>query len=259
MRKSSLPIFFIAFSIFFARCGDKSSSVYPMGKRYWTPDDYMEVNNHLADLKYDKEQLPSLDNPRTNAIFQKIVDTTNFSIVATDDQLGLQHRKKFLNDMFEEYKDLLTVYTETDQTDKYKYPEELIAIEKFGLALQVYYFGIGNQEIIKGADDPSAADVVSIVNRNYNAMIDNYTLYLDNVNSEDRFTGKAMESYSEGLQAFFPRLINDIVPGGDYSDMRVKVDNMLKKTKNAAVAAQLQNIQNLLNSKLAAAQQPPQG
>jgi hypothetical protein len=222
-----------------------------MEKRYWTPDDYQTANEELSTLKYKNKELPNLDNPKTAAIFQKIVDTTNFSVVANDDQLGLQHRKEFLSDLFEQYKRLVDAYSGTDRTDKYQYPLELIEIEKFGLAFQVYYIGIGNQEIIKTADNASAPEVVNIVNKNKNVLIRNYNLYLEYANYEDRFSEKALVSYGLGLQNFFPKLINDVDPDGDYSDMSVKVDNMLKKSKNTLVTAQLQNIQNLLKNKTA--------
>lgn len=126
---------------------------------------------------------------------------------------------------------------------------ELVEIEKFGLALQVYYIQTGNQNIIKSSDDPNSAEVVDLVMRNKNILISNYNLYLDLINYEDRFNDKALISYSEGLGVFFPRLINDAAPDGNYSDMSVKVNNMLKKAKNTLVVAQLQNIQNLITSK----------
>src|SRR5688572_13207788 len=105
MVKACLYIFLIALPVFFASCGE-SSSAFPMKKRYWTPDDYRAVNNELSDLKYENKELPNLDMPSTVAIFQKIVDTTNFSVVASDDQLGLEHRKDFLSELFDQYQDL---------------------------------------------------------------------------------------------------------------------------------------------------------
>jgi len=232
-------------------CGNNSSSGFPMEKKYWTPDDYQTANEELSELKYKNKELPNLDNPQTVIIFQKIADTTNFSIVANDNELGLQHRKQFLNDLFDQYKRLVDAYSETDRSDKYKYPMELIEIEKFGLAFQLYYIGIGNQEITKTADDPNSPDVVDIVNKNKNILIRNYDLYLEYVNYEDRFNEKALVSYSQGLRDFFPKLINNVVPDGDFSETRVKVDNMLKKSKSPIVTTELQNIQNLLKDKTA--------
>jgi hypothetical protein len=249
MKKINLPIVLIICSIFFSGCSDKKSSAFPVEKKYWTDKDYETVNEELTALKYNNKELPNLDNPATVAIFQKIVDTNNFSIVATDDQLGLQHRKEFLSNLFDQYKQLVEAYSGTDRSDKYQYPSELIGIEKFGLAFQVPYIGIGNREILKAADDPNAPDVVDIVNKNKNILIRNYNLYLEYVNYEDRLNEKALISYSQGLQDYFPKLINSVVPDGDFSDMAVKVDNMLRKSKNTLITAQLQNIQNLIKSK----------
>src|SRR5436190_11995290 len=105
-----------------------------MEKKYWTPDDYQTANEELSELKYHNKELPNLDNPKTVAIFQKITDTSNFSVVANDNQLGIQHRKEFLSNLFDQYKRLVDAYSETDRSDKYKYPLELIEIEKFDLA-----------------------------------------------------------------------------------------------------------------------------
>lgn len=250
MKKFYLLNLLFSLSVLFISCGgDKASSGFPMEKRYWTPEDYATANDQLTPLKYGDKELPNLDNPKTAAIFQKMVDTTNFSIIANDNQLGIEHRKESMSQFFDQYKELVDAYTGTDRSDKYQYPLELVEIEKFGLALQVYYIQTANQNIIKSSDDPNSAQVVDLVTRNKNILIGNYNLYLDLINYEDRFTDKALISYSEGLRDFFPRLIQNAVPDGDYSAMAVKVDNMLKKAKNTLIVAELQNIQNLIKSK----------
>jgi hypothetical protein len=40
-------------------------------------------------------------------------------------------------------------YDEADRSDKYKYPLGLVEIEKFGLALQIYYIETGNRVLLK--------------------------------------------------------------------------------------------------------------
>ncbi|MFI5187866.1 MAG: hypothetical protein ACHQF0_14130 [Chitinophagales bacterium] len=250
MKKFHFLISLFFLSIVFENCGGgKSSGAFPMEKKYWTPDDYETVNEELTSLKYNNKELPNLDNRNTAPVFKKIVDTINFSIVANDNQLGLEHRKEFTSKLFEQYRQLVDAYRGTDRSDKYQYPLELVEIEKFGLALQIYYIETSNQSIIKSADDPNEAQVVDVVKKNKNILINNYSLYLEHINYEDRFTDRALISYSDGLNDFFPRLINDVAPDGDYSDMLIKIDNMLKKTKNALITAQLQNIQSLIKSK----------
>jgi len=250
MRKVRLIAFLFFISTILTKCGgNKSSSAFPIQKQYWTPDDYESVNEELTSLKYNNKELPNLDNPGNSAVFRKIVDTTNFTIVANDNQLGLEHRKEFLSKLFEQYRQLNDEYTGTDRSDKYQYPVELIEVERFGMALQIYYTQTTNESIVKDADDPNSAQVVDIVNRNKNILINNYGLYLEHINHEDRFNDKALASLSEGMGLFFPRLINEVAPNGDYADMLTKIDNMLKKSKNPLIITQLQNIQNLIKTK----------
>jgi hypothetical protein len=112
MKKIHLLIVLIIYSVFLSGCSDKKSSAFPMEKKYWTDEDYETANEELTALKYNNKELPNLDNPKTLAIFQKIADTNNFSIVANDDQLGLQHRKEFLSKLFDQYKRLVEAYLE---------------------------------------------------------------------------------------------------------------------------------------------------
>jgi len=247
--KSLRLINFLSFIVICFSCGNSDPSPFPLQKKYWTPDDYKTVTDELIYLKYNNKELPNLDDPETAPIFQKIVDTNNFSIVVNDAQLGLEHRKEFASNMFDQYRHLIDPYTEKDRSDKYKYPLELVEIEKFGLALQIHYIESGNQNIIKNADNPDSPEVVDIISRNKNILINNYKLYLEHINHEERFSENALTSYSEGIKKFFPKVINDVAPNGDYSGMLEKIDNMLKKSKNSLIIAQLQNIQSLLKSK----------
>jgi hypothetical protein len=240
---------FFFLPLIFMSCGGSNEGSFPTQKRYWTIDDYQNANQELTSLKYNNKELPNLDNPGTAPIFKKIIDTSNFTVVTNDNQLGIQHRADFASKMFNEYRDLVDAYSSTDRTDKYKYPVEFAEILKFGLPLQISYIALGNQDIIKDADDPNAQQIVDLIKRNKNILIGNYTLYIEHINYEDRFNEKALISYTDGLKAFFPRLINDVAPDGDYSDMLIKIDNMLKKAKNPLIISQLQNIQTLIKSK----------
>ena len=249
MKKLNVVNFLLFLTVFFS-CKNEDSNLFPpIEKKYWTPDDYTNANAEILSLRSNNKELPNLDDPKTAPLFKKIIDTNNFSVVASDDQLGLEHRKEFLNKMFDQYRQLPDEYNEADRSDKYKYPLELVEIEKFGLALQIPYIETGNQSIIKNADNPNAQEIIDITTKNRNILIRNYTLYLEHINHEERFTDRALTSYSEGIKDFFPRLINDVAPTGDYSGLLEKIDNMLKKSKNGLIIAQLQNIQTLLKSK----------
>jgi hypothetical protein len=249
MKKAKCTVLFSALLILLAGCGGDNSSSFPMGKKYWTPEDYHDVNSELTNLKFNEKELPNLDNPKTATVFKKIADTIHFAIVANDDQLGIKHRSEFMSDMFNQYRELVSSYSIIDRKDKYQYPVEFIQILKFGLALQVYYIKTGNENIIKDADDPQAANILNLLKGNREILIRNYDLYLDFINYEDRFTEVALISYGDGIRDFFPRLINDVVPDGDYTSMLNKVDNMIKKSKNQLIITQLQNIQGLIKSK----------
>lgn len=247
MKKIHLVVLSFAFLTAIVGCG--GDSAFPMNKRYWTPDDYHDVNSELTSLKYNQKELPNLDNPKTAAIFRKIADTANFSIVATDSQLGLKHRSQFMNDLFKEYRDLVSSYSIIDRKDKYQYPVEFVEILKFGLPMQVYYINTGNENILKDADDPKADNVVSLLRQNREILVKNYDIYLDYINYEDRFTEPALASYAGGIKDFFPALINNAAPDADYSEMLTKVENMLNKSKNQPIITQLQNIRDILKAK----------
>jgi len=250
MKKIYPAILFFALITLLINCGDDGSSdAFPLERKYWTPEDYRDVNSELSSLKFNEKELPNLDNPKTSPIFKKIVDTTNFSIVASDDQLGIKHRSEFTSDMFDQYKDLVSAYSGIDRKDKYQYPVEFVEILKFGLALQVYYIKTTNENNIKNSEDPQAQEVVNLIKRNEDVLISNYDLYIGYINYEDRFNDNALSSYSEGLRDFFPKLIANVVPNGNYTDMLNKIENMLKKSKNQLIITQLQNIQSIIKNK----------
>jgi len=250
MRKSHCLSFLSFFLLFLMSCGRSGGSgAFPMEKKYWTDEDYQTVNDELTNLKYNDKELPNLDNPKTADVFRKIVDTSNVSVVATDNQLGIKHRSEFTSKIFDEYRSLVSAYSGIDRTDKYQYPVEFVEILKFGLPLQIYYITMNNENNIKNSDDPKSQQVVDLLVRNQNVLVGNFELYLDYINFEDRFNEKALASYSEGLKDFFPRLI-DAAPNGDYSGMAVKIDNMLKKSKNQPIIAQLEILKGLIKNKI---------
>ncbi len=250
MNKILLPVLVFVTAGFLFSCGGDEKDAYPVDKKYWTTEDYHTANNILYTTHFNKKELPNLDNPETAHIFNKLIDTNNVSVVLNDGQLGITHRSAFASDMFTEYKTLNENYSIIDRTDKYQYPVEFAQVMKFGLHLQPYYIAAGNEKIIKSADDPNAPDVVNIVNSNRNILIRNYDVYLDHINYEDRFNDKALSVYAEGLKEYFPKLINQFAPDGDYEEMLGKVENMLKKAKNALILAELINIKGLITSRV---------
>jgi len=245
----SAVLLFIAAGCLFS-CGGSDTAKYPVEKKYWTPEDYNTANDNIVAAKYNNRELPNLDNPKTADIFLKLVDTNNTSVVMNDDQLGITHRAKFGNDMFTEYKNLYENYSIIDRTDKYQYSAEFAEILKFGLHLQLYYISAGNEKIIKDADDPKAAEVIDLITSNQNVLIRNYDVYLDHINYEERFSDKALTVYLDGMKIYFPKLVNQFAPDGNFEPMLDKIAKMLKKTKNPMILAELENIKTLINSRV---------
>lgn len=222
---------------------------FPMDKKYWTAEDYNTANNIITSLFYNKSELPNLDNSETSAIFNKIIDTANIAVIANDNELGLIHRGEFLKSMFDEYKDLASRYVSLDKQDKYVYPVEYVKILKFGLYLQVPYIQVNNEKILKEATNPDDEETKRVVHSNEQVLINNYNIYLDHINYEDRFNEKAIIDYSQGIDDYFPKLITEILPNGNYSGTLELVQNMLKKAKNTSLIQALQNIEMLIKAK----------
>ena len=227
---------------------DKNSE-FPIEKKYWTPEDYRTANSVLFSLNYNKTELPNLDNPKTILIVNKLVDTSNIAVVANDNQLGITHREEFLKNMFQEYKELSSKYTSLDKQDKYQYPSELVKVLKFGLYLQVPYIQVGNEKIIKESTNPNDAETKRVVSSNQQILIKNYNIYLDQINYQDRFSDKAIVEYAQGIDEYFPKLITQILPNGDFSETLELVQNMLKKAKNPTLILELQKVENLIIAK----------
>jgi hypothetical protein len=231
---------------------NKESSYYAMDKKYWDVQDYKLAVSQVNINNLDQKELPNLDNPATAPIFNKMVDTSNISVVAADPQLGIKHRSDFTTELFDQYRSLVQDYAVADRTDKYKYPKEYAAVLKFGLCLQLYYIGTNNEKILKEADNVQDPEVVRVTTSNQNILVNNFDIYLDRVNQQDQFTDEALASYAAGIDNYFPRLIQ-MTPAADYSPMKEKVTNMLGKVKNPTVKASLENLNALLANRKASA------
>lgn len=144
---------------------------------------------------------------------------------------------------------MTTIYNVTDRKDNYIYEIEMIEVYKFGLGLQLSYFKLGNDEIIESADDPNSIQVQNSVNGNINTLIGNYLNYLNLINNESSFSKNGINSFADGIDEFFPKLINTF-PNGDYSEMENKIKLMEKKCKSETIKTSLKNIQINIDSKI---------
>jgi hypothetical protein len=246
MKKANFTV--ILFIVVLITSCDKKNDSFPIDKRYWNVEDY---HNVVLELKYGIEQdekLPSLSDPETKIIVEKLIDHQNYEIVLDDKELGLKHRNEVAQGFFNVWKDMTTIYNVTDRKDNYLYEIEMIEVYKFGLGLQLSYFKLGNDEIIESADDPNSTQVQNAVNDNVNRLIGNYLAYLDLINNEGSFSKNGINSFAQGIDEFFPKLIKTYA-NGDYSEMEGKIILMEKKCKSEVIKTSLRNIQKLIDSK----------
>lgn len=227
---------------------DKKNDAFPTDKRYWDVADYQ---NAVPELKYGfeaGEKLPSLDDPDTKIIVEKLIDHENYKVVLDDKELGLKHKNEIAQGFFNSWKDMTDIYTVTDRKDKYLYETEMIEVQKFGLGLQLRYFKLGNDEIIESSEDPNSSDVKNVLDSNIDTLISNYLFYLDQINNESSFSENGLGLLAEGIDEYFPELIK-IYPNADYSAMVDKIKLLEKKSKSEKIKTSLKNLQSLINSK----------
>lgn len=221
---------------------------FPLDKRYWDINDYDKV---VLELNYgyeNDEKLPTFDNPETRIIVEKLTDQQNFKVVLDDNELGVKHRNEVAEKFFSEWKDMTKIYNATDRKDQYLYDKEMIAVWHFGLGLQLKYFKLGNDQIIESADDPNSSRVKNNINSNVSTLIKNYMIYLDEINNEKAFTEEGKTKLAEGIEIYFPELI-ELYPDANYSGMKNKAELMLKKSQSVEIKSSLSKLVELIDSK----------
>ncbi|UUV21675.1 hypothetical protein [Paenimyroides aestuarii] len=226
---------------------NKENNVFPTDKRYWDINDYNKVVREL-NYGYEKDDmLPTFDDPNTKIIVEKLTDKQNFNIVLEDNELGLKHRNEIAEKFFNEWKNMTTIYNVLDRKDQYLYEDEMLAVWHFGLELQLKYFKLGNEQVEESADDPNAPRVKSNINSNVNTLIKNYLIYLDEINNEDAFSEAGKSKLAQGIDNYFPKLIN-LYPESDFNAMKSKAELLSKKTNSEKIKVSLNNIIALIDS-----------
>lgn len=238
-----LRLIFVITSCFLFSCGNGIDSRFPMDKRFWEPEDYKNVYRKIRYNNPEGERYPELKNGETAPAFKKIVDRQNFKVVLEDTELGLSHRNSLATDFFNATKDFSKIYSATDRQDRFVYGMELVEFYKFFLDLQIHYFKLGNQNIIKEADNPDASSVTSVLRSNEKVIYKNYNNYLDYVNKENSFTESEIISYCEGIDSAFPILF-ETFPEGNTNITKNKAELMLKKTENDLIQKSLEQLLN---------------
>lgn len=240
-------VLLIIFCVVLTNCKTEEHE-FPLDKRYWDLNDYDKVILELRFDYKDDERKPTFDNPEQRIIVEKLTDEQNFKIVLKDTELGLKHRNNVATKFFEHWKDMHQIYQATDRKDNYVYDIEMLAVWQFGLGLQLDYFKLGNDEIKESADDPNSPRVRNRIKSNVNILIDNYTIYLDEINNEKSFSEKGKSKYAQGIDKYFSQLI-ELNPDANYNGIKNKSELMLKKSNSKEIKSSLKKLIELIDSK----------
>ncbi|MGV6831225.1 MAG: hypothetical protein ACWA5P_06650 [bacterium] len=246
MRK--IKLFLITIICFTVTCCAEEETKFPIDKRYWDLNDYDKA---VLELNYgykSDDKLPSFDDPETSMIVKKLTDQQNFEIILSDEELGIKYRNEIAQKFFNEWKNMTNIYDAMDRRDKYLYDEEMLAVWHFGLRLQLRYFKLGNDEIKENADDPNSSGVVNSINSNIRTLVNNYMIYLDQINNEKAFTESGKNKLAEGIDKYFHELIA-LYPNANYKGMKNKAKLILNKTQSEKIKISLNNFIELIDSK----------
>ncbi len=221
-------------------CNSEKHS-FPTDKKYWTLDDYDLAVRELRFAYEPDEKLPTFDNANDRIIVEKLTDHENFKVILDDDELGISHRNNLAQKFFNKWKEMQKIYRARDRKDQYLYENEMLAVWQFGLNLQLRYFELGNQEIVKNADDPNASEVKRVVNSNIKTLIQNYQLYLDEINTEESYTTGGQKKLAQGIDKYFTDLIEQY-PEAEYKALKRKAELLLNKSQSATIRQSLESL-----------------
>lgn len=221
---------------------------FPIEKRFWSIEDYEKVTLELNYGYENDEKLPSLDDPTTRIIVEKLTDHQNYKVVLDDEELGLKHRNGVASGFFKQWKEMHDIYQSRDVQDNYLYGREMLKVWHFGLGLQLKYFKLGNDEILASSDDPNSSQVKNNLNSNVNTLISNFNIYLDEINDENAFSEDGQKLLAKGIDAYFTELV-ELNPNANFAPLERKIDLMLKKSKSDAIKTALTKVKELIKSK----------
>lgn len=240
-RTVNARLFFVfLLGIFAASCesGPDYNELYRMEKQYWEPDDYLNAIYKISATAPGSKK-PCYSVPETAPVFAKLVNIQNVAVIVEDEALGVAHRSAFAEKMFDHSRDMVQEYSVMNREDKYEYPQEFIDVLRFHFYTQMHYFDLGNQNILKQADDPKDAE--GTIKNNEQILVNNFAMYLDFAGNEDAFTPDALQSYIDLLNEYFPPVIAKY-PNANYGGMKEKATNMLNKTKSDSMKAALTDL-----------------
>ena len=239
-------ILLLALSISLTNCEDNNKKEFPINKRYWTVDDYDDVTRTLRFGYEPDEELPSFDNPETRIIVEKFTDPQNYLVILDDKDLGVEHRNKIAQKFFNKWQDMINVYNVRDKKDNFIYEKEMLKVYHFGLGLQIRYFALGNEGILKNSDTEESAR--NTINSNIQNLIENFQLYLDFINDEKSFSDEGKKLFSDGLVKYYTELIEKF-PNADYRSTKFKMEALKKKAQSETIKKALDKVIALINEK----------
>ena len=244
--KTKTLLFILFIMLFTTSC--KKENKFPTEKKYWDTDDYDNVVRELRFGVKPDEKLPTFDDTETKIIVEKLTDQENFKVVLDDNELGLKHKNEIGEKFFKIWQDMSEIYSQIDRKDIYLYEKERIEVFNFGLALQIRYFKLGNDEIKQKSDDPKANNVSETVNSNVNTLIGNYMFYLNEINNEKSYSNIGLDLIAEGIDKYFTDLVN-LYPNSDYDNLKEKIVLLSNKTKSENIKNSLLQLKKLIESK----------
>lgn len=221
---------------------------FPLDKRYWDTKDYADVIRELRFGYEQDEKLPTFNDPETRVIVEKLTDEQNFKVVLDDQELGLKYKNEIAQEFFKRWRDMNKIYQATDRTDKYIYEKEMLEVWQFGLALQLDYFKLGNDQIIETADDPNSYQTKNNINTNIQTLVQNFGIYLDIIDMENALSESGKKLFAKGIDKYFTQII-ELYPNVNYSGLERKAELMIKKIKSNEIKSSLNKLIELIQSK----------
>ncbi len=224
-------------------CAKKRYEQLPLDKPHWEIHDYEEVVNSIRFETPEGEKYLNLQDD--GPAFNRLIDKENISAILDDDKLGLSYRNEFAEKMFNVYRDLDETYSGLDRQDKYIYPLELVKIKDWGYFIQLKYFKLGNEQIIKNVVDAESSNVKNVILQNEQTIISNFDSGIEFLTKEDALPEEAINEFSSTIDRYYPQLL-ETFPNGNYTEMLKKINAILKKVKSENLKKSLSNIKVLI-------------
>lgn len=221
----------------------KENQDYPMEKPVWDMTDYENVKTEILFGTPEGEKFPGFS--QNTEVFLRLTDKTSISKILDDNSLGIQYRQEYSEKLFNLWRDLVEGYSTLDKQDKFIYPMELVKLRDWGYYIQIKYFKLGNEEILKKA--VSEDDVKSVLNENEQTVVNNFIHGISFLTQEHALNEEAAQEYAKILKDNYTLLI-ETFPNADYLHMESTIDDILKKVKTNSIKESLNEIKKAIEA-----------